>query len=178
MSDDAIVIDDGGSTRIKRLKNGNSVGSMNDLLDVIQDVGPPAAGRPGSHDTTQAHNRSFGERVVVTCIDSAGEAFVPPDFPVDNYQSFKVVAGVHFIDGDLVPSADLTNLRITISGERGNDPIVDAKQHNRQRRYIVSNTSAINRVAVTRAGGATVVFDASAPLQNGRTIIYTSVAAT
>ena len=41
---DAVIVDDGGSTRIKRVMSGTAVGAMDSLLDV-DDLG---AGKKGS----------------------------------------------------------------------------------------------------------------------------------
>jgi hypothetical protein len=176
MADDPIVIDDGGSTRIKKLKNPGSVGAMDGLLTVVSNVGPPAAGRPGSHQTTNAKGTNYGTRVVVTYIDSAGESGTPAGFPVNGFTGFRVSADTYTVQGDLIANPGLKDIRITVSGDPGSDPIVDSKQADKQRRYIVTNTSSITSVEVTPAGGgANVVFDATAPLANGRFVLYTSV---
>jgi hypothetical protein len=188
MAGDPIVIDDGGSTRIKKLRNrevGSSVGAMNDLLTVIASVGPPAGNKAGSHDTAEARDSSYGERIEVTYIDSDGKAHSAAGFPLA-FRDFTVDCGQHFhVDGDLIrnPGSGFDDLRITVSGDGpGGPPIVDAKQHDRQRRYIVTNTASITKVTVRPAGGGQPVdFDASVPIPdpnnpgNMLSVLYTCV---
>jgi hypothetical protein len=69
-------------------------------------------------------------------------------------------------------------MQITVSSEPGSAPMVDGKQTNNQRRYVVTNSSAITRVAVTPAAGGTVIFDPTIALPGGRRVIYTSVTVT
>ena len=172
MADDPVIFNDGGSTRIKKSMRAPSVGEMDKLLDVKPDVGEPAQGRPGSQVTTEARNSSYGT-INISFIDDRGFTFSAPGFP-KAFETFQISSGNQQIDGDLVANGGLKNLRITVSGNNGNDPIVDAKQHNRKRRYIVSNASAIDHVRVN----GELVFNANVPSPRGNDVVYTTVVVT
>ena len=181
MADDPVVIDDGGSTRIKKLRNpesGNSLGEMDTLMDVKHDR--PEPGKSTSENTTNFRNRGYGERVTVSFVNSSGVAATAPGFPVDNFKFVKIVSGDETIQHTIVGEAQTDGkLHIAITGHRLNPPIVDARQHELQRRYIVTNAASIISVEVTPASGPVVVFDASTKLPDGRKAVhYTSVAIT
>ena len=172
MAADPIVIDDGGSTRIKRLKNANSLGEMDNLLTVLDDVGDPKPGQPGSHDVTAARGTKYGEKVVVTFIDSAGQATTP--LSVEDFSSVTVESDKYQVIAIPVTNTGgaAQGLQITVTGP--NAPIVEAKQYNRQRRYIVTNTAAITKVTVKR-GAESQDFDVAA---QGSRVLYTCVVIT
>jgi hypothetical protein len=163
MAEDPIIIDDGGSTRIKRhMQDG--IGDLNGLLDVKPDVGGPAAGRPGSQDSAGA---GYGTKLTMTCIKDDGTPSTPiRDVP---FKSFRIESGRHRVDGDLLADG---KIRITVSGPDGSEPVVEARQHSGRRRYIVSNSQRISKVTVEPASGATDV-----TVNVSSEVIYTTVIA-
>lgn len=167
MPGDPIIIDDGGSTRIKK-KLPVGVGQMDTLLEVTSGVPTPT--RSGSKHTAQAKpaTGSYGT-IRVSFIDSAGRAFdaVPPS----TFTSFRIVSNLHEVSGQLIPDSGLMDLELTVHGPTASHPIVDAKQHNGQRRYIVTNTSPIDQVIVD----GTTVYSAATPGMGTAPAIYTSV---
>jgi hypothetical protein len=150
---DPIVVDCGGSTRIKRILSGGGFGDMRSLLDVadltalIPGTGPLPAGASGSQHLAAG---PFANMSIVFQ-DSAGVPFVVPVAPFP--QSFLLVSnGGHNVRGDLLPRLGggfdlLLTVFSTIS-----DPLVEAKQdrndHARlgRRRYVVNNAGPIKTV--------------------------------
>jgi len=159
---DAVIIDDGGSTRIKRQLPGNGIGEMDSLLDV-NDLG--AGARGSTHDVVDAFSN-----VLIVCQDKTGRPFS---------QAVALAAGTTIevssaLNQRVTASSDGARLTLTVLSNVS-DPIVEAKQHKKKRRYVVSNSGPIETVSV---GGA-VVYDArpggSIPAGAVRPIIYTSV---
>lgn len=179
MPNDPVIMDDGGSTRIKKVMlppaGGGTpgVGAMDNLLDVNALVAPgkPYNGQPGSqqrinHDATVA---SYGT-VTVTFLDSNGR-------PTTNnrpFGTFTISSGDIRVMAEVIAAgANAGDLLVTIFSTNGTDPLVDAKQHRdtgnvKRRRYIVANAKAIDQVTVD---GAPIAPPAG-------TIVYTSVTAT
>ena len=146
---DAVVIDDGGSTRIKQLK-GNGNGKLDDLLDAAKDF----AKGPFS-------------QLRIACIDVRGVSN-PPElngaaapagtFPISmgNNHTYKLYSGSHRVEGRIVnnPAGSVADCQITVSGINGIDPVIEARHNNGQRRYIVSNAPSIDKIEVNAAGPA------------------------
>jgi hypothetical protein len=136
---DAIIFDDGGSTRIKQIG-----AKLDDLLDNSKDFarGPFAMLR-------------------ITCIDEAGVAGPPTGgagvFPINMVlnDTFKIFSGNHRLEGRIVdrrPGGTDTDCQITVTGVNGIDPIIEARHSNGQRRYIVSNAPSMVKVEVNAQG--------------------------
>ena len=135
MAADAVIIDDGGSTRIKQLKGNDADGKMDDLI---------------SEKTDQAKGNFSTLKVVF--FDAAGVPHGPlgaagnlnpgDAFEIKSGNLQKIVGSVN----------GATKLSLSIeSNALGLDPIVDAKQHKQQRRYVVSNAGPIVSVAINNA---------------------------
>lgn len=159
---DPVVIDDGGSTRIKRLFLGDGIGEMDKLLDV-DNLADPADTR-GSSDTIN----SGYTNVLIVCQDKTGASF---SMAFANFANVVVTSGLN----QNVKCENLTNkLKITIFSP-ASDPIVESKQHKKKRRYVVSNSGPIEKVLVN----GVVKYDTSdnTKLPDGalKPIIYTSV---
>jgi hypothetical protein len=139
---DAVIIDDGGSTRIKQLKGGEADGILDDLI---------------SEKTDQAKG-TFGSLRIVF-FDADGEKHGPIDRVLDKNDSFVIQSGnSQKISGQLNGAKKLSlQLEATVADL---DPLVDAKQHKTQRRYVVSNAGPIQKIDVTITGATATIFDA------------------
>ena len=151
---DAVIIDDGGSTRIKQLKGNAANGKLDELLDQAKDF----AKGPFS-------------QLRIACIDARGVSG-PPElngapapagtFPVamGNNHTYKLHSGNHRVEGRIVnraaanPPGSVADCQITVSGINGIDPVIEARHNNGQRRYIVSNAPSIDKIDVNAAGAA------------------------
>ena len=168
MADDPIIIDDGGSTRIKLLLKSNGIGEMDALLDVkklpASTPVKPYDNKPGSQ-TKVDHNGTAYRDVKVTFIDRMGNAFIRATTFTDFVET---TSADQMIRCELIAGGDA---RITVYG--GCEPKVEAKQHKRKRRYIVSNAPPIDTIVVD----GVPLLDVSAPSEPGldRPIIYTTV---
>ena len=157
-----VVIDDGGSTRIKRVLPGG-VGDMDALLN-IKDLAP---NRRGSTDTL---NDTFTQ-VLIVCQDKTGNPFtktVPFSGEVEIASALQQNVSAKMNGG---------NFSLTVFSDKS-EPIVEAKQHGGKRRYVVSNSGPIESVKVN----GTIVFDTRPngvlPPGANRPILYTSVVLT
>jgi hypothetical protein len=161
---DPVIIDDGGSTRIKRVLPGNGVGEMDSLLNV---KGLTPSPRRGSIETVKEPFTS----VLIVCQDKTGSPFtltfaLSSDVEISSALQQNVLAKINGVNLDLTVFSDTS------------EPIVEAKQHGGKRRYIVSNSGPIETVKVngalvldTRPGG-------TLPSGASRPILYTSVVLT
>src|SRR5262245_22796786 len=151
---DAVIIDDGGSTRIKQLRLTTASGKMDDLLEV-----KVIAGSAQSTDTAIG---SFSQ-LRIACIKADGTSS-PPDlagapavgtFPIAMGvgHTFEVQSGKHRVKGKIVDNSTTkpapftaADCEITVKGTAGIDPIVEARHSVLQRRYIISNAPLIDQV--------------------------------
>jgi hypothetical protein len=160
---DAVIVDDGGSTRIKRLMNG--IGELDKLLDVDDLLDP--AGTRGSSDSI---NKAYSNLLIV-CQDEDG---APKS---QSFATFGTIEVVSELDQKVRLKKEVGGLRITIFSS-ASDPIVEAKQHKKKRRYIVSNSGPIQKVTVD----GTLVYDVNnlskLPAGVNPPIIYTSLVIT
>jgi len=156
---DAVIVDDGGSTRIKRLMS-NGIGEMDSLLDV-DDLTTPANSRGSTHDINKAYTTA-----VIGCQDNTGTvANVAITFngPIEISSQ---------LDQSVLISKTNTKLTITVFS-KVSDPIVEAKQHKKKRRYVVANSGPIQTVKVN----GTKVYDVNNS-PTGNDVIYTSIVIT
>jgi hypothetical protein len=136
---DAILFDDGGSTRIKQLKR---------KLDELLDNGKDFAKGPFS-------------KLTISCIGPDGSAG-PPDgpgafpIPLAKNDTVKIFSGNHRLEGRIVDRSagpgTAADCQITVSGVNGTEPIIEARHNNGQRRYIVSNAPTISKIEVNAQG--------------------------
>jgi hypothetical protein len=164
-----VIVDDGGSTRIKRMSPG-IIGEMDKLLDVTRQAHPVV--RPGSPWSEEEVVDNFSQvRIVYQERDGASHEILIPAFQ-------KVQISSHFDQNVILEKAG-NRLKITLFSDVV-EPMVESRQHDRKRRYIVSNSGAIEAVTVDgvavydtgATGGATVPAGISKP------VIYTSVVLT
>jgi hypothetical protein len=97
--------------------------------------------------------------IKVVFLDSAGAILATREKALDSDDSFTIASG----HGQVV-SGEMSNvgkkLTITLTSSNGAEPLVEAKQHKQQRRYIVANAGPIEKVDFKSAGGAkTNLFD-------------------
>ena len=143
---DAVIVDDGGSTRIKQVKSGGSSGKMNDLIDLQKDVarGPFA-------------------KITITCLNDEGTPVLPggasaTTFPLNLGSSggqFVVVSGDHRVECLIVNGNDCL---ITVTGVNGTVPIIEGRHAKGQHRYVVSNAPPIEKIEVTAVGSSAKTF--------------------
>jgi len=167
---DPIVVDCGGSTRIKKILSNGGFGDMATLLDVGDLTPPPpliAGTGPLPANATGSQYKANGPFTNMNIVfqDAAG---VPFTIPVAVLNSFLIVSnGGQNVRGDFVGGApDLVlTLYSTVS-----DPLVEAKQDRAdhakkgRRRYIVSNAGPVKSVFLNVAAlppPNPAVFDAS-----------------
>lgn len=159
-----VIIDDGGSTRIKRLLPGNGIGEMDSLLDV-DDLQSPVGSRGSDHTVNDAFSS-----VLIVCQDKTG-AFTL------SFAAFTKVEVSSALNQQLSAEKVAGKLKITVFSTVS-DPIVESKQHKKKRRYVVSNSGPIEAVSVDGA----IVYDTRAngtlPAGASRPILYTSVVLT
>jgi hypothetical protein len=136
---DAVIVDDGGSTRIKQIKGTTANGKLDALLDKLQDT---AKGPFNS--------------LTISCINTTGASSPPTGattatFPIAmaNNDTFKIFSGDHRVEGRIVAGDDC---QITVSGVDNTEPVIEARHSKAkdQRRYVVSNAPTIDKVDVMR----------------------------
>jgi hypothetical protein len=136
---DAVIFDDGGSTRIKQLGK-----KLDDLLDNSKDFA-----------------RGPFNKLRISCVDEAGVAGPPTNgdglFPItmELNHTFKIFSGDHRLEGRIVdrrPGGTATDCQITVSGVNNIEPIIEARHSKGQRRYIVSNAPGIAKIEVNVEG--------------------------
>lgn len=136
---DAVIVDDGGSTRIKQLRQ-----KLDPLLD-----------------NTDAFARGPFSKLRISCVDESGTASEPAGgtFPITMIlnDTFKIFSGNHRLEGRIVdgrPGGTATDCKISVTGVNGTDPIIEARSSQGQRRYIVSNAPVIGKIEVNANGPA------------------------
>lgn len=131
---DAVIIDDGGSTRIKQLK-GTASGHMDDFLD-----------------KKKGHPDGDFSNIRVVALKADGSTLLTRNQPLLKSDSFKIVSmNKQNVEGEMENNGKTIHLSLT-SDVPGVDPLVDSKQHQEQRRYVVSNAGPIQRVEFTVDG--------------------------
>jgi hypothetical protein len=137
---DPVIIDDGGSIRLRR--NDGANGKMDALLD-------------GSFSFPKAAATHLEVTFVATDGTNQAGSNIPNTLGAGD--TITVVSGnytVTFVNG-----SSNTDSTITVSGA---NPIIEAKSHNGKRRYAVSNSGpSIDTITYTPNGGTqtTTVFD-------------------
>src|SRR4029453_10190215 len=103
---DPVIIDDGGSTRIKRVLPGNGVGEMDSLLNV---KGLTPSPRRGSSETEKEPFTS----VLIVCQDKTGSPFtltfaLSSDVEISSALQQNVLAKINGVNLDLTVFSDTT----------------------------------------------------------------------
>ena len=158
---DAVIVDDGGSTRIKQLKgNGGATGQMDQLME------------PGNTDN--AHGAFTDLRIQY--LDKSG---MPGAAITDNFPAGLTVVTVHSENEQkLTATVAGGGLTLKLASKTLNvEPLVHGKQNGNQRRYVVSNAGAIQKVEVQKGNNPVVtIFDTQAnPPRPEATSVYTMI---
>ena len=162
---DTVIIDDGGSTRIKKVTTTAAVGAMDSLLDV-KDNGDGTTGSDHTISDSYSHLR-------IVIQDKVGKAFEITD------ASFTSVAISSGLAQEITVNKNTTSLKLAVFSPTS-DPIVESKQHKRKRRYVVSNSGPIEKIVVDGAIVFNVRQSETSVLPTGaaKPIVYTSVVLT
>jgi hypothetical protein len=163
---EAIIVDDGGSTRIKRVMNGSAVGAMDSLLDV-DDLGNGTRG--SNHTVSDAYTN-----LLIVIQDKFGKPFTISD---SSFTTVEISSGL----AQEITAQKNGGSSLTLTVFSGaSDPIVESKQHRKKRRYVVSNSGPIEKIVVDGA----IVFNVRQgespvlPATATKPIVYTSVVLT
>jgi hypothetical protein len=151
---DAVIIDDGGSTRIKQLKGNEADGKMDDLI---------------SEKTDQAKGTFATLRVVF--FDADGNPHGPLDRNLNANDRIVIQSGNKQKVIGLLNGAKKLSISLESDDPDNLESLVDAKQHKQQRRYVVSNAGRILKVKINNAAA---VFDFDNNAEHG-TSVYTMV---
>jgi hypothetical protein len=179
---DAIVIDCGGSTRIKKMEKASAgnppgVGDMPSLLKVMTLnpgdlppgvlIPPPPTAFGSQHDVNVTPGKAPYASMSLAFQDSQGSPFVISVLPFPSNFVIKSILN-QSVSGEFKNG----NMTVTVSiFSTDVDPLVEARQHrdshkDHRRRYIVSNAAAISQVFKNSSAGTpggTLIFDASNP---------------
>jgi hypothetical protein len=147
---DQVIIDDGGSTRIKQLVTVAGNGHMDSLLEVTDPGG-------GASPHSDASAPGAFTSITIVFLDPTGAATVATGaaIPVGPNHTFTIFSDNNQrVDGRIVAAAGPTpdNCALTVKGIAGTKPIVEAKHSGIQRRYVIANAGPINRVTVNGVG--------------------------
>ncbi len=152
MADGEVVIDDGGSTRIKQLAAGATRPGANGNLDTLLDV------TNASPQGTAIAIGPFSQLTLVS-LNTAGSSTTPPSFsvPVVVGDSFEITSDNNQkLEGRIVnrtaAGGSTADCELTVRGGGACRPLPEAKRNGTQRRYIVSNSGGITDVRVTLPG--------------------------
>ena len=137
-----VIFDDGGSTRIKLLLAGGGAGAMDGLLDVDSGTGE------SSHIITKNYTT-----IQVSAINSTGvPVAMLATSPLGIGDTFTITSeNNQAVTGTIGAGGHLT---ITIIGSAANPPMMEAKQFQKKRRYVIANAGPIRSVSFTPSGGA------------------------
>jgi hypothetical protein len=162
-----VIIDDGGSTRIKQVKQ-NAMGVMDSLLDVNS--------MPGTNRMKSEHTLT-GEvfsRILIVYQDGEGN---PKSFLINAFDTILISS--QFGQNVQVTKNNNGEITVTVFSDVI-EPMMEARQHKNRRRYLVSNSGPIETVRID----GSVVYDTAAnggqttPHGIAKPIIYTSIVIT
>ena len=147
---DEVIIDDGGSTRIKQ----RVAVAGNGLMDTLLEVTDPGGG-VSPHSDASAVGVFTSIRIVF--LDSFGVATLATGaaIPVAPTHTFTIFSDNNQrVEGRIVAAAGTTpaGCALTVKGVSGTKPIVEARHSGIQRRYVISNAGPINQVTVNGTG--------------------------
>ena len=159
---DAVIIDDGGSTRIKQLRGG--AGGATGVMDQLME--------PGNSDN--AHGSSFAD-LRIQFLDKDGK---PGTAITDTFPAGLTVVTITSDNGQtLTATVASGNLTIKLTATcAGVEPLVHGKQNGNQRRYVVSNAGAIQKVEIKKGSSATnKIFDTTVASRPESASVYTMI---
>ncbi len=148
---DAVIIDDGGSTRIKQLPSVTTSGKMDDFLD-----------------KKKGHPDGDFSNIRIVALKKDGSTALTRNEAMNKSDSFTITS----VNAQLVLCEMENNgktIHLTLDVEPavkalGVEPMVEGKQHGVQRRYTVSNSGPIKKIEFTddSAGTTKTLFDITA----------------
>ena len=160
MAADAVIIDDGGSTRIKQLKgSGGATGVLDQLME------------PGNSDNA---NGLFAD-LRIQFLDRDGK---PGTAITDSFPAGLSVVTIQSDNGQTLTATIASgNLTLKLAAScAGVEPLVHGKQNGNQRRYVVSNAGAIQKVEIKKGSGATTkLFDTTVASRPESASVYTMI---
>jgi len=147
---DTVIIDDGGSTRIKQRASVPGNGHMDSLLEVTA-----PGGGVGPHSDASA--TGLFNSITIVFLSPTGVATMASGaaIPLATSDTFTVFSdNDQRVDGKIVAATAVTPSKcdITIRGVAGTRPLVEAKHSGIQRRYVIANAGPIISVTVNAAG--------------------------
>jgi hypothetical protein len=158
---DAVIVDDGGSTRIKQLRgNGGVTADMDQLME------------PGNSDNARG---SFTDlRIQFLDKDGKPGAAITDTFPPTGLTTVTVHSEN---EQKLTAKVAGGGLTLTLSAKSpGVEPLVHGKQNGNQRRYVVSNAGAIQKVEIDKGSGTSTIYDTQAnPARPEAAAVYTMI---
>jgi hypothetical protein len=156
-----VIVDDGGSTRIKQIKGDDADGKLDDLLS-------PAHGDDAKGSFSKMTIRFFSKN---------GAPGGPIDADLDSGDAISIVsANKQQVSLDVGNNGRVfISLKATVDGV---EPLVHGKQNGDQRRYVVSNAGSIEQVTIKKGGVTTSVFNAADPNKAENGDVYTMVVLT
>jgi len=162
-----VIIDDGGSTRIRLVNAGRC--EMGTIMRRRDDSNPDIGSGKKWYKQELSSSEPYGT-VRIVCIDKWGhckEDVIP--------QFTKVLISSALGQSILVKKITSKRIRLTLFGD--SEPVVDAKQHDNKLRYVVTNSGPIEKI---RVDGSFVynVADRGRPIMTSpfpNTIVYTCV---
>ena len=162
MASDPVIIDDGGSTRLRYLL-ATGVGAMESLLDVGPlPAGSPAPGMQGSQHTFTA--KLFTALKIVFIDPDTGEPTAIPvvgSFALSPGDKVVIASGPLTVQMDINSPAVSGNSVLTCFGPPSGPPKVDKKTEQGRPRYLIDAAPPIDSVTVTLGGVTSTPFDAA-----------------
>ena len=160
---DAVIIDDGGSTRIKQLKSSGATGDMDQLME------------PGNSDNARG---SFTD-LRIQFLDQDGK----PGTPFTHTFSTTGLTTVTISsENEQTLTAKVAGGGLTLSlkaNSPGVEPLVHGKQNGPQRRYVVSNAGAIQKVELkVGTAAATTIYNTQVATRPESKSVYTMIVLT
>jgi hypothetical protein len=161
MPNSPVIIDDGGSTRIKQLKdNVNMDGLLGTPSGGVFVFQAPAdgpfvdgGGNFKCHMKVRFHQNDGNQTVL-----PPGGAGVPAGVDLQANDQVTITSQNGQVATITFDAGNLMQIALT-AGAPGITPLVEAKQNLLQRRYVVINAGAIQTVTYTRGGVVNPVFD-------------------
>jgi hypothetical protein len=164
---DPVIVDDGGSTRIKHVRSSaTDVGDLESLVNVQTN----SSGIPQSSHTFTGAVGGFSQVEVVFIDQATGTSSATAQALIAN-DKVEIVSGPIKVTMEVGASSS----KLTIAGTAAFEPVVESKQTRvktgstkRQRRYVVSNAPPIDTITLVRGTTSTPLFSAA-----GVTSVYT-----
>ena len=156
-----IFIDDGGSIRIKLItQNTNSKGEMDSLFSV--------SNHKSDHDVKSSVHGHYNKVFIINPLANGNLN----QFSYTGSQFKRIlIHGDLGVDVEFDKNPGGQNSKIRLSGN-GFDPVLESKEHNRNRSYAVLNAGCISKIEIENSNGKVT----QVPLDPDR--LYTNIVIT